>query len=314
MIITGATGLLGSELIQLSSHSKGLNSSDVDLTDPRAFNVLVSHLRSPLVVTDCSPVLIHCAARVGGVKANTDRVAEFYDDNIRMNLAVMEACRHSDFKLVSVMSTCIYPDASYVTYPMTEDQLHLGPPHPSNFGYAYAKRMLDVQGRAYRQQWGCNFVNVIPNNLYGLNDNYDLEGGHVIPALIRRFYEAKLSRDPSVTLWGSGRPLREFTFARDAARIIAWVAENYDGEDPINIGCTNEISIRSLAEKIAEIIGFDGEVIWDSSKPDGQFRKPTSNRKLRELGWKEDYTSLEDGLTETVQYFKDNYPNLRGIK
>ena len=230
MIITGATGLLGSELARLSPHTRGLSSGDIDLTDPNAGTLLISRLRTLFATTDCSPVLIHCAARVGGVKANTDRVAKFYDDNIRMNLAVMEACRHADCKLVSVMSTCIYPDAPHVTYPMTEDQLHLGPPHPSNFGYAYAKRMLDVQGRAYRQQWGCNFVNVIPNNLYGLNDNYDLEGGHVIPALIRRFHEAKLSKAPSVTLWGSGRPLREFTFARDAARIIMWIAENYDGE------------------------------------------------------------------------------------
>jgi GDP-L-fucose synthase len=226
----------------------------------------------------------------------------------------MKACRNTNCKLISVMSTCIYPDAPYVTYPITEDQLHLGPPHSSNFGYAYAKRMLDVQARAYRRQWGCNFVNVIPNNLYGLNDNYGLESGHVIPSLIRKFYEAKLEKKPSVILWGTGNPLREFTFARDAAKIIHWITKNYDGEDPVNIGCTKEISIKNLSSIIGELVGFDGEIIWDTSKPDGQFRKSTSNRKLRELGWKEEYTSLENGLRETIQYFKDNYPNLRGIR
>ena len=304
--VTGATGLLGSEIINLSQYAKAIGSYDVDLTAIDAPEKLSS-------MVDSRSVLIHCAARVGGVKANTDRVAEFYDDNIRMNLAVMEACRHTDCKLVSVMSTCIYPDAPHVTYPMTEDQLHLGPPHPSNFGYAYAKRMLDVQARAYRQQWGCNFVNVIPNNLYGPNDNYDLEGGHVIPALIRRFHEAKLSGAPSVALWGSGRPLREFTFARDAARIIHWIAEHYDGSDPINIGCTEEISIRELAEMIRDLVGYSGEIEWDLSKPEGQHRKPTSNQRLRELGWDGAYTPLREGLRETVQSFVTRYPNVRGV-
>jgi len=310
MIITGTTGLLGSELAQLSINFKCLSSAEVDLVKPDAAEILTSQLKS----SDYLPVLIHCAARVGGVKANMDRVAEFYEDNIRMNLAVMKACRNTNCKLISVMSTCIYPDAPYVTYPITEDQLHLGPPHSSNFGYAYAKRMLDVQARAYRRQWGCNFVNVIPNNLYGLNDNYGLESGHVIPSLIRKFYEAKLEKKPSVILWGTGNPLREFTFARDAAKIIHWITKNYDGEDPVNIGCTKEISIKNLSSIIGELVGFDGEIIWDTSKPDGQFRKSTSNRKLRELGWKEEYTSLENGLRETIQYFKDNYPNLRGIR
>ena len=313
MIITGATGLLGSEIIRLSPHSKGLSSSDADLTDPSAVKILSSHLQLPLVTTDCPSVLIHCAARVGGVKANTERVAEFYDDNERMNANVMEAARIAGCKLVSAMSSCIYPDAGHVTYPLTEDQLHAGPPHPSNFGYAYSKRMLDVRARAYRQQWGCNFVNVIPNNLYGPNDNYDLEGGHVIPALIRRFHEAKLLDMPSVTLWGSGRPLREFTFARDAARIILWVAENYNEPEPINIGNPEEISIYKLAEMIRDLTGYKGSIGWDLNKPEGQYRKPTSNHRLRKLGWNGEYTPLLDGLRETVQSFISEYPNVRGV-
>ena len=149
-------------------------------------------------------------------------------------------------KLVSVLSTCIYPDATYVKYPLTEDQLHMGPPHQSNFGYAYAKRMLEVQSRAYRQQHGCNFISVIPNNLYGINDNYNLDSGHVIPALIRKFHEAKIFGYDHVDIWGSGTPLREFTFAHDAAKIILWLAENYDGAEPVNIGNPEQISIEKL--------------------------------------------------------------------
>jgi len=295
ILVSGATGLLGKEIIEISN-GKILFRNDYKVD-----------------VTSTHGIMIHCAARVGGVKANTDFVADFYDDNIRLNMHVLSQCRNSGIKLVSVLSTCVYPDAPYVKYPLTEDQLHMGPPHPSNFGYAYAKRMLDVQSRAYRQQYGCNFITAIPNNLYGLNDNYDLELGHVVPALIRKFHEAKLRGDKTVTVWGSGVPLREFTFARDAAKIILWLAENYDGADPVNIGNTEQISIRDLALTIAEIFEFDGSIIFDASQPDGQFQKPSSNAKLRNLGWDGVYTPLQKGLTETILHFQKVYPNVRGV-
>ena len=303
-IITGATGLLGSEILNLSKGSIGLTSRDCDLT---ASNHAIIESTDDQIDT-----VIHCAARVGGVKANTDYVADFFDDNVKMNMNVMDACKEKKLKLVSVLSTCIYPDALYVKYPLTEDQLHMGPPHPSNFGYAYAKRMLEVQSRAYRQQFGCNFITVIPNNLYGVNDNYDLNSGHVIPALIRKFHEAMIQRRDEVVVWGSGRPIREFTFARDAARIILWLAENYDGHDPINIGNTAQISIENLAKLISEEVGFEGRVIFDTTKPDGQYEKPSSNKKLESLGWKEDYTSLQNGIRETIKTFQARYPNIRG--
>jgi GDP-L-fucose synthase len=189
----------------------------------------------------------------------------------------------------------------------------MGPPHHSNFGYAYAKRMLEVQGRAYRQQFGCNFISVIPNNLYGPNDNYDLNGGHVIPALIRKFHEAMLQGSDEVVVWGTGRPLREFTFSRDAARIILWLAENYDGQEPVNIGNPEQVSIESLAKMIGEEIGFEGLVRFDTSKPDGQYEKPSSNERLRSLGWTGEYTSLRAGLRETIKSFRGRYPNVRGV-
>lgn len=303
-IVTGASGLLGSEILKLSPDSAGLASKDFDLTDASQLCL------NPGGVYD---TVIHCAAKVGGVKANTDNVADFFDDNVRMNMNVLNACKESGLKLVSILSTCIYPDAEYVKYPLTEDQLHLGPPHHSNFGYAYAKRMMEVQSRAYRQQHGCNFISVIPNNLYGPNDNHDLNNGHVIPSLIRKFYEAKIYKHAHVEIWGSGNPLREFTFARDAAEIILWLAENYDGADPVNIGNPAQISIMSLAHMIAEGIGYEGNVNFDRSKPDGQYQKPSSNEKLRSLGWAGEYTPLRAGLHETIKSFKERYPNVRGV-
>ena len=304
-LVTGATGLLGSEILSQSPGSIGISSKDCNLTES---NHAILTLEDGRVDT-----VIHCAARVGGVKANTDYAADFFDDNVRMNMNVIEACRHDNLKLVSVLSTCIYPDAPYAKYPLTEDQLHMGPPHASNFGYAYAKRMLEVQSRAYRQQFGCNFISVIPNNLYGPNDNYDLNSGHVIPALIRKFHEAKIFGHDHVDIWGSGRPLREFTFARDAAQIILWLAENYDGAEPINIGNPEWVSIETLAYMIAEEVGYEGGGNFDRSKPDGQYEKPSSNAKLLSLGWKGEYTPLREGLRETIKSFQSRYPNVRGV-
>jgi len=304
-LVTGSSGLLGSEIIVLERSAIGISSKECDLTDS---NHAILTLEDGRVDT-----VIHCAARVGGVKANTDYVADFFDDNVKMNMNVLNACREKNLKLVSVLSTCIYPDASYVKYPLTEDQLHMGPPHLSNFGYAYAKRMLDVQSRAYRQQYGCNFISVIPNNLYGINDNYDLNSGHVIPALIRKFHEAMQTGRNEVVVWGSGRPIREFTFARDAAKIILWLAENYDGEEPVNIGNPDWVSIEDLSIMIAEEMGYEGIVSFDSSKPDGQYEKPSSNQRLRGLGWDGQYTPLRLGLRETINSFTERYPRVRGV-
>lgn len=304
-LVTGSAGLLGSEIMRLSPGSIGLTSKDCDLTES---DHAIHTLEEGIVDT-----VIHCAARVGGVKANTDYVADFFDDNVKMNMNVLNACKERRLKLVSVLSTCIYPDAAYVKYPLTEDQLHLGPPHPSNFGYAYAKRMLEVQSRAYRQQYGCNFISVIPNNLYGLNDNYSLDSGHVIPALIRKFHEAKIEERDEVVVWGTGRPIREFTFARDAARIILWLADNYSGDEPVNIGNPDCVSIESLAKMVGEEIGYKGRLRFDTSKPDGQYEKPSSNEKLRSLGWNGSYTPLREGLRETIEWYNVHYPNVRGI-
>lgn len=260
--------------------------------------------------------VIHLAAKVGGVQANMNQLEAFFSENLTMNMNLLRACHVSGVKkVVSLLSTCVYPDAPYVTYPLTENQLHLGPPHPSNFGYAYAKRMLDVQSRAYRQQYGCNFTTAIPNNLFGPNDNFDLTNGHVIPAVIRKVWEAKQNNSPFVEVWGDGSPLREFTYSLDVARILScWMLHNYDEPDPVNIGATTEVSIKEVVEMVCGFLEYSGKIQWNTDKPNGQHRKPASNQKLIDLGWKEsDYTPFDVALKETCSWFAENYPNVRGV-
>jgi GDP-L-fucose synthase len=299
--VTGATGLLGSEILKILDRSDICN---------KTFNRIDLRHDQPSSNAD---IWIHCAARVGGIKANSTLPAEFFDDNMLMNISVVKSAKRHNAKLVSVLSTCIYPDNMPELYPMREKSIHCGPPPATNEAYAFSKRMLEYQSRAYRQQHGCNFISVVPNNLYGVNDNYDLDSGHVIPALIRKFHEANVFGYKSVNIWGSGSPIREFTFARDAAKIILWLAKNYDGDEPVNIGNSDQISIAELAHMIAEEIGYDGGGNFDMTKPDGQFEKPSSNKKLRDLGCDIQYTSLREGLKETIKSFQDRYPNVRGV-
>ena len=260
--------------------------------------------------------IIHLAAKVGGVKANTDEIADFYVANSALNQTLLNTCSLAKAnKVVSLLSTCIYPDAPYVSYPLTEDQLHLGPPHKSNFGYAYAKRMVDVMSRAYRQQYGCNFITAIPNNLYGENDNFDLENSHVIPALMRKIWEAKLGRLPFVECWGDGSAVREFTYSGDIARILLFLLETYDDAEPINIGNTEEHSIKEVAEVLCELLEYEGKLMWNTHMPGGQHKKPSSNDKLLKLGWDAaNYTPLKEGLKKVCKWFKISYPNVRGVK
>jgi GDP-L-fucose synthase len=302
--VFGGFGLLGHEIICERPQQ-------TEIYAPTSYGL---NLELHQAISSNNDIWINCAAKVGGVKANTDHVADFYNCNSLISNNVFQGAKKCNVKkLVSILSTCIYPDVAHVSYPLTEDQLHNGPPHDSNFGYAYAKRMVDVQSRAYRQQYNCDYITVIPNNLYGFQDNFDLNSGHVIPSLIRKFYEAK--RDGTdVTLWGDGTPLREFTFARDAAKIIWWLAKNYNDLTPVNIGCTEEISIKDLAFLISEKIGFKGNIKFDATKPNGQHRKPSSNKKLRDLGCNIVYTPLTQGLIETIEFFEKNYSSLRGIK
>lgn len=306
ILVTGGLGLVGSQL--KGEQFIKPSSKDLNLTKINDLNSLLNNQKFKAI--------IHLAAKVGGVKANIDFVSDFTEINLEINKNVLKYAHLNNIpKVVSLMSTCVYPDQSYVSYPLTEDQLHMGPPHYSNFGYAYAKRMLDVQSRAYRQQYNCNFITAIPNNLYGENDNFDLENSHVIPAIMRKIWEAKLENKPNVEIWGDGSPLREFTYAGDIANILSFLLENYNESDPINIGNTYEISIKDTVNIIKEELGYSGNIIWNIEKPSGQFRKPSSNKKLLSLGWSEkDYIPFNVGIKKTCEWFKKMYPNVRGIK
>jgi GDP-L-fucose synthase len=305
ILITGGTGMVGSAFNDLSTEHELVlvGSADYDLRQ-------ASDCRCMLA--DNQPdAIIHLAAKVGGVKGNSDYVADFFCDNMMINTNILQsAVEFKVPKVLSLLSTCIYPDNPI--YPLTEDQIHNGEPHRSNFGYAYAKRMLEVQSRAIRSQYGLNYITAVPNNIYGPKDNFDLENGHVIPAMIRKFYEAK-ENNTDVVLWGSGQPLREFTHSIDIAKVLLFLLENYEAEPPINIGSTREISIKKVSEIISKEIGFTGKVLWDVTKPEGQLKKPSSNQKFLDICPNFCYTDLECGLRDSVSWFKNNYPNVRGL-
>lgn len=311
-IITGGSGLLGNSFKKYLPNADYPDSKFLDLTDEtRALSFFEN-----VQFVDGIDTVIHLAGKVGGVKANTEFISDFYAVNSAINNNVINACVKADVrKLVCCLSTCIYPDEKYVNYPLTEEQLHNGPPHHSNFGYAYAKRMVDVQLRAVRQQYGLQYISVIPNNMYGEHDNFDLENGHVIPALIRKIWEAKINNKPSFTVWGDGEIYREFTYAEDIAKAIIFCIQKYNEPEPINIGNPQEYSLKQVIEIIKKELDYSGNIVYDNSKPKGQVRKPSSNQKLVNLGWKNEwYTPLETGLKKTCEWFIKNYPNVRGIK
>jgi GDP-L-fucose synthase len=304
ILVTGGSGMLGKAMQKLLPGAVYLSSKDADLTNSAATDAIFNKHKPEFVV--------HLAGRVGGIKANMNNLGKFYYDNIQINTNVLESSRkHNVQKVLSMLSTCVYPDAT--NYPLREDTIHNGPPHHSNYAYAYAKRMVDVQSKAYRQQYGCNFITAIPNNIFGPNDNFDLEDSHVIPALIRKIYEAK-KFGKEVILWGDGTPLREFTHSYDMAKIILFVLKNYSSPEPINIGNTNEFSIKQIANMVCSIYNYDGKIIWDTTGPPGQFRKPSSNEKLLQLGWDEnDFMSMQYSLEQVCDWFDKNYSMARGV-
>ncbi len=295
-LITGGKGLVGSAL---QSDFKPAT-QDVDLLN---FDSIVNYITENQIDS-----IIHCAAKVGGIKANTEHLADFYTENITMNSNLLQAAHQCGVKkVVSFMSTCVFPDDA--VYPLTPDQIHKGEPHPSNFAYAYAKRMLEVQSRAYREQYDCNFVTVIPCNIYGPNDNYDLESGHVIPSLIHKCYMSKQC-NTYMEVWGTGKPYREFIYSKDVAYIAQWVLENYDDPEPLIISPDEEISIATIAQEIAWRMEFDGKIIFNN-KRDGQFRKPSDNSKLKSLLPDYKFVPIEVGLKKSIDWFIKNYEECR---
>ena len=297
LLITGGTGLVGSSI----DRGIKLNSKTLDLRNWEKTKKYFSHHKPSHV--------IHCAAKVGGLGGNMNHKGEFFYDNIMINTNVIEACRiHNVEKLVCFLSTCVFPNN--IEYPLTEKKIHLGPPHNSNDAYSYAKRMADVQIRAYNEQYGVNYISVIPTNIYGPNDNFDLENGHVLPSLIHKCYLAKKHNTP-FKVWGSGKPLREFVHSKDIANLTMWALDNYNEEEPIIFSNSDEVSIGYVAELIAKSFNYQDKLIFESDKPDGQFRKPSDNSKLKNYLPDYKFISIEEGIEDTVDWFKNNFNNIR---
>ena len=296
-IITGGTGLVGSAF------------KDGTKLSSKHYN-LISEVQTRQMFVDHKPeVVVHTAAMVGGVGANMNYPADFFYNNIMMNTNVInESHIFGVKKLVCFLSTCVFPDS--VEYPLDETKIHKGEPHFSNAPYAYAKRMADVQVQAYNKQYGTKYFCVIPTNIYGPNDNFDLANGHVIPMLIHKCYLAK-QNNTAFEVWGSGKPLREFIYSQDVADIIDLLLEKYDGTEPVIISNPKEYSIKDVVDLIVKYVEFEGEVVWLSDKPDGQFRKPSSNKRLLSIIGDYNFTPLEEGLKTTIEWFNENYETVR---
>jgi GDP-L-fucose synthase len=314
VLVTGGTGLVGAaiqEYIASSADSASkkerwiyLSSRDGNLTN-RAETEALFEKHKPTHV-------IHLAAKVGGLFANMAQKVEFFRENILINDNIMECCRiYKVTKLVSFLSTCIFPNET--TFPIDETMLHNGPPHPSNEGYAYAKRLIDTMNRAYSEEYGCNFTSIIPTNVYGPHDNFNIQNGHVVPGLIHKCFLAKQNKEPFV-IWGSGTPLRQFIYSRDLAELTVWVLREYNNDpSPITLSVDPqaEVSIKDVALAVAKAMDFDGEVIFDSSKADGQFQKTASNQKLRTHLPDYKFTSMQEWIQKSVDWFLKNYETCR---
>ncbi len=265
----------------------------VDLTDTVAVRTWMGDVKPDGVIV--------AAAKVGGIHANDSRPAEFLYENLMIEANVIHAAHEADVqKLLFLGSTCIYPKMA--SQPLKEEYLLTGPLEPTNEWYAIAKIAGIKLCQAYRKQYGRDFISAQPTNLYGPGDNYDLETSHVLPALLRKFHEAREAGAPSVTLWGSGTPLREFLHVDDLADALVFLLKTYSGDIPLNIGSGAEVSIRVLAETIAKVVGYDAELVFDASKPDGTPRKQVDSTKLHDLGW-DGARGLEQGLRDTYESY-----------
>lgn len=298
--VTGGRGFLGSRVI---AELKERGATDVSTFSSRDYD-LTRQTEVTRMYQDLRPeVVIHLAARVGGIGANRENPGRFFYDNAIMGIEMMEQGRLSNVeKYVQVGTVCAYP--KFAPIPFSEDDIWEGYPEETNAPYGLAKKMLLVQAQAYRQQYGFDAIYLLPVNLYGPGDNFDPESSHVIPALIRKCIEARDSHARSITVWGTGSATREFLYVDDAARAIVLAAERYEKPEPVNLGSSSEISIRDLVTLIAKLTGFKGEIVWDATKPDGQPRRKLNvERARKEFGF-ESRVSFEEGLRQTIDWYE----------
>ncbi len=299
VLVTGGNGFLGSFV---SKRLKASGKYEVLTFGSRDFDLTSQESPNQLFSTHNPDQVIHLAARVGGIGANKANPGKFAYDNLIMGTNLIETARRYNTKKVVIAGTiCAYP--KHTPVPFNESQLWNGYPEETNAPYGLAKKMLLVLAQGYRQQYGSNFVYVLPVNLYGPRDNFDLETSHVIPAMIRKFHQAKVARIPVVTLWGDGSPTREFLYVEDCAEAFVAVLERYDQMHPMNIGSGQEISMRDLAETIRSVVGYPGAVAWDTTRPNGQPRRCLDTSMAEQtINWKAS-TKLHEGLHRTYEWF-----------
>ncbi|WP_235946981.1 GDP-L-fucose synthase family protein [Nocardia terrae] len=306
--VAGHRGLVGSALwrrLRAAGFTDlvGRDSAELDLRDARATAEFFAGTRPHAV--------IDAAARVGGIAANAAHGAEFLSDNLRIQVNLLDAAVATGVqRFLFLGSSCIYPKAAPV--PIREDALFTGPLEVTNEGYAVAKLAGITQITAIRRQYGLPYISALPTNVYGPGDNFHPEASHVVPGLIRRFHEAARDHTPVVHCWGTGLPLREFIHADDLADACLFLLDNYDGDGPVNVGTGQEVTVAELATTIAGIAGFRGEIHWDTSQPDGTYRKLLDVSRLTGLGWGPPAIALPDGLKATYHWFLDNQSNYRG--
>jgi GDP-L-fucose synthase len=299
ILVTGGAGFLGSFLVE-QLKSSGVNEEDIRI--PRSKEVDLRRWENCVIAVKDMDMVIHLAARVGGIGFNRAYPATLFYDNAIMGIQLMEAARQECVaKFVAVGTVCAYP--KYTPVPFKEDKLWNGYPEETNAPYGLAKKMLLVQSQAYRQQYGFNSIFLLPVNLYGPGDNFDPESSHVIPALIRKFTEAVKNNKKEVVVWGTGKVSREFLYVEDAAEGILLATERYNKPEPVNLGAGFEIKIKDLVELIAELTGFEGEIVWDTTKPDGQPRRSLDvSRAEKEFGFKAK-TDFREGLKRTIEWY-----------
>lgn len=301
LFVAGHRGLVGSAIVrrlELAGFSNILTAgrSELDLRDQQQVNSWFAERRPEYI--------FHAAGKVGGILANSTLPADFLYDNIMMHANVIQAAWKNDVKrLLYLGSSCIYPRDC--PQPIREEYLLTGPLESTNEAYAIAKISGIKMCQSYRRQHGCDFVSAMPTNLYGPNDNFDLKSSHVLPALIRKFHEAKESGAASVSIWGSGSPMREFLHVDDLADACLFIMQNYDDDSHINVGTGTDVTIRELAETIGRIVYPEATLAWDASKPDGTPRKLMDSGRLHALGWRHQI-ELEEGIRSTYEWFKDN--------
>ena len=304
--VAGHRGLVGSAIVR-NLKAKGYENvigrthKELDLTNQQAVRAFFE--------AEHPDVVVLAAAKVGGINASNTTPADFAYENMQIQCNVISCCHlYQVKKLLFLGSTCIYPRMA--PQPIPEDALLTGPLEETNEAYAIAKIAGLEMCKFYKRQYGDDFISCMPTNLYGPEDNYDLEGSHVMPAMIRKFHEAKVNQQPSVELWGSGTPLREFLYVDDMADACVFLLENYSGEQHVNIGTGKELTIKELADTVKNVVGYTGEIVWNKDMPDGTPRKLTDVTKLHGLGWNHK-VELEEGVQLAYDWFKNNVKDAR---